>query len=342
MTVESSKSRLHYAILVAVLVICVCFSVGYALFGPPDLKASEHGRALLKARDIGASQAFRNVIQKYPNTYSAKLAAQELPKVLLNEAKKLSKPDLYRDLLKEFPSSNEAKTAKKELPQLLLRQARSSQSVNDYFGFLNEFPNEPESVNVKNEIHKIYQNVIERFRAHFTDTPQQVLFIEKLTAYLENSGNAIVDVRFVQHLTKYDDFTSEEPYSWEKEYILNKLKRFFTDFHNHSIELKEGEPLKDMKEVEQITRPTIAIDFKSDFNGTTYRSQNGDYASGESVTIKITMRIPGESVGFDISAKGRTPSHFTASSGTDAYRITGELATDGAFEKLFKQWTPTE
>lgn len=338
MTVESSKSKLHYAIPVAVLVICVCFSVGYALFGPPDLKASEHGRALLKARDIGASQAFRNVIQKYPNTYSAKLAAQELPKVLLNEAKKLSKPDLYRDLLKEFPSSNEAKTAKKELPQLLLRQARSSQSVNDYFGFLNEFPNEPESANVKNEIHKIYQNAIERFRAHFTDTPQQVLFIEKLAAYLENSGNTLVDVRFVQYLTKNDDYTSEEPYSWDKEYVLNKLKLLFTDFHNRSLELKEGEPLKDMKEAEQITRPTIAIDFKSEFNGAFYSSKSGGFASGKNVTIKIAMRLPGESVGFDISAKGRTPSRFTVSNKDEAFQKTGELATDGAFEKLFKQW----
>lgn len=338
MTAESSKSRLHYAIPVAVLVIGVCFSLGYALFGPPDLKASEHGRALLIARDVKTSQAFRNVIQKYPNTYSAKLAAQELPKVLLNEAKKLSKPDLYRDLIKEFPSSNEAKVAKKELPQLLLRQARNSQSVMDYFSYLSEFPNEPESANVKSEVHKIYQNANEQFRSHFTDTPQQVLFIEKLAAYLENSGNTTVEVRFVQYVTKNDDYTTEEPYSWDKEYVLNKLKPFFKDFHNRSIELKEGEPLKNLKEAEQITRPTIAIDFKSEFNGSFYSSKGGGFASGENVTIKISMRIPGESVSFDLSAKGRTPSSFTVSNKDEAYQKTGELATDGAFEKLFKQW----
>lgn len=342
MKVESSKSRLHYVVPVAVLVISICFSVGYAFFGPPDLTASEAGRALLKARDTGTSQALRNVMEKYPNTYAAKLAWRELPQALLNEARKFSKPDLYRDLMREYPLFDEAKTAKKELPRLVLKQARNSQSVNAYFNFLNEFPNDAESAKVKNEVHAIYQKVNEDFRSHFKDTPQQVLFIERLAACLENSGNAVVEVRFVQHITKYDDFTTEEPYSWDKENVISELNRFFNDFRNDSLELREGALLKDIKEAELITRPTIAIDFKSEFNGTTYSSKSGGFASGETATIKISMRIPGESGVIDLSANGRTPSHFTVASNEEAFRKTGELATEAAFEKLFKQWIPAE
>ncbi|GEM_PF-6093603 len=336
---QASKFPTHRLVAIIVLVLMFLILLTGFIFSPPDLTKTEDGRALLKARQIGTSQALREVMTKHPNTYAAKLAYKELPKAMLNEAERYSKPDLYRDLIKEFPESDSAKEARDKLPKLILRQARSSQSVMAYHSLLNEFPNIAEAASIKDEIHKTYQQAVVNFRSNFPDTPpQQVTFIERLAEYLETSKNPVVEVRFVE----YVEYESTQPFNFEREYVIKELQRLFVNFRSGSLELKEGSPLKDIKETGEITRPTINVKYKSNFNGTFYSGKNGESASGETVTLKLILRIPNDPTVIELASTGRTPSRFTIYGTENGYTKASELAKEAAFENLYKQWIPAD
>jgi hypothetical protein len=222
-------------------------------------------------------------------------------------------------------------------PAAKLREARTNNSAEAYRGILNDFPNTAEAETARQELSAMYDRALADFvtRAPAGRT-QMVQFITKLTDYQKRTGNNLFEVRY-RDAEDPNDFTSYTPSSTSREKILKAFQHGFGAFPSALMDIKEGADISDPQDVRDIQKPTIYLEYKQWMNYTEFKSRNSKESMfGYDITLKASLRIPGEPDKFDFSVFGRTPSSFNAS---DIYTAVVDLAVDQFLDKIEKTFT---
>jgi len=225
-------------------------------------------------------------------------------------------------------------------PAAKLREARANNSADAYRGILNDFPHTAEAETARQELSAMYDRTLADF---VTKAPagrtQMVEFVTKLTDYQKRTGNNLFEIRY-RDAEDPNEFTSYTPSSTSKEKILKAFQRGFNAFPSALLDIKEGADISDPKDVRDIEKPTIYLEYKEWMNYTEFKSRHSkDSMFGYDITLKASLRIPGEANKFDFSVFGRTPSSFNAS---DIYTAVVDLAVDQFLDKIEKTFTRTD
>ena len=259
------------------------------------------------------------------------------PMVALHHAKEEGTSIALRQVIKDYPGTSAAEEANTELPEVLLREAQAANSVSAYRKLIAEFPNSREATAAHTEIHTLYKNALDDFREQAAQgRPQLVQLMEKLAAYLERSDSSTVEVRYRDREdpeTK-NTFITYSPSTRTETEVMNTLQKCFAAFNHETLSLHEGSAITDVSELNRLTAPTIFLEYKEEMNNTMYKiAGQADPYFGTDVSLKGSVKIPGESNAFGFSVLGRTPSRFSKYS-TDIFTAMTDLAVDQMLESL--------